>query len=158
MAGKNYSIMKFTVEVDEFWLDEESELAPALQNSIKNEVVQQIKLSVQTQVSNFMDKIMKEEIKGKLDAIVTDLMRDFLAKGTVKGSYSSDPEMTLTDWIKKQVTSQNSTIQDWIKKSVEAQVKDLKVRYDLLFATQIVSKINEQGMLKEDIAKLLLPS
>lgn len=148
--------MKFTVEVDEFWLDEEADLAPALQNSVKNDVVAQIKKSVEAQVSQLMEKIMKEEIKSKMDIIVGGLMRDFLVVGRVKGSYSSDPELPLAEWVSKQVTSQNSVIQDWIKKSVEAQVTELKKRYDLLFATQIVSKLNKEGMLKEDIAKLLL--
>lgn len=148
--------MKFIVEVDEFWLDEESELAPTLQASVKNEVVQQIKKSVETQVIDLMNKIMKEEIKSKLDTIVGDLMRDFLVKGKIKGSYSSDPDLTLLEWVSKSVSSQNGTIQEWIKKTVETQVTQLKTRYDLLFATQIVQKLNVQGMLKEDIAKLLL--
>lgn len=148
--------MKFVVDVEEFWLDEESELGPALQAHIKRDVVAQIEKSVQTQVTDFMNKIMKEEIKSKLETIVSDLMRQFLVTGTVKGQYSNDPELPLADWVKKQVTVQNSNIQDWIKKSVTTQVEELKKRYDLLFATQIVSKLNEQGMLKEDIAKLLL--
>src|SRR5579859_4531038 len=135
--------MKFTVEVDEFWLDEEADLALTLQNSVKNDVVNQIHKSVEKQVTDLMNKIMKEEITSKMNAIVGDLMRDFLVKGVVKGSYSSDPEMPLPEWIKKQVQSQNGTIQDWIKKSVTTQVDELKKRYDLLFATQIVSKLNE---------------
>lgn len=148
--------MKFIVDVEDFWLDEESELAPALQANIKNEVVQQIKKSVETQVTDLMNKIMKEEIKSKLDTIVGDLMRDFLVKGKIKGSYHFDPDLTMMEWVSKNVTGQNATIQDWIKKSVEQQVNALKQRYDLLFATQIVSKLNQEGMLKSDIAKLLL--
>lgn len=148
--------MKFIVDIEEFWLDEESELAPAIQTSVRNEVVTQIKASVEKQVTDLMNKIMKEEITSKLDTIVGDLMREFLVKGKIKGSYSSDPDLTILEWVSKNVTNQNSTIQDWIKKQVEQQVAALKQRYDLLFATQIVSKLNKEGMLKSDIAKLLL--
>lgn len=34
----------------------------------------------------------------------------------------------------------------------------MKQRYDLLFASQIVAKLDEHGLLKEDIAELLLPT
>ena len=34
----------------------------------------------------------------------------------------------------------------------------MKQRYDLLFASQIVAKLDEHGLLNEDIAELLLPS
>jgi hypothetical protein len=42
------------------------------------------------------------------------------------------------------------------KKATDSISKELKERYDLLFASQIVSKLHENGMLKEDVAKLLL--
>lgn len=36
--------------------------------------------------------------------------------------------------------------------------KEMKERYDLLFASQLVAKMSETGLLKEDVAKLLLPN
>ena len=34
--------------------------------------------------------------------------------------------------------------------------KELKERYDLVFATQVVKSLDKQGLLKENVAKLIL--
>ncbi len=45
-----------------------------------------------------------------------------------------------------------------VKSSAEEISKELKDRYDLLFASQIVSNLNKNGMLNADVARVLLNS
>jgi uncharacterized membrane-anchored protein YjiN (DUF445 family) len=147
--------MKFVVEVEDFWLEEE-DLATGLQNAIKGEVIQRIREDIKKQVDAFMDKHIKEVLNEEIKVRVEVLMTDFLAKGKVKGSYTNDPECTVNEWIAKSFKSANETITKYISTATTQQVNELKQRYDLLFASQIVSKLNGQGMLKEDIANILL--
>lgn len=42
------------------------------------------------------------------------------------------------------------------REQAEKTAKELKDRYDLLFASHLVTKMNENGMLREDVAKTLL--
>lgn len=149
--------MKITVDLNDFWLEEEEELIPALQEHVKNTVIRNIGDSIKKQVDAFMDKAIKEEITSQLEVRVNVLMEAYLQTGKVKGQYSNDPEMTITDWLGKKLSDSRPQIQDYIVKAAAKQAEELKNRYDLLFASQIVQRINQQGLLKEDVAKLLLP-
>ena len=148
--------MKITVDLEDFWFEEEEQLIPALQDHLKTVVIRQIGDSIKKQVDVFMDKAIKEEIESQLQVRVKVLMESYLQTGKLKGKYSSDQEMTIEEWLAKQLMEQRTSTQDFVVKSAEFQVNQLKKRYDLLFASQIVSKINEQGFLKEDIANMLL--
>lgn len=147
--------MKFTVEVEDFYMEEE-DLSTALQYSIKTEVVREIKKSIETQVSDFMNKIMKEEIQSELKGRVKGLVEDFMQVGKVKGHYSGDQELTVKEWISRSIQKENGDIHSTISKMVKLQFEGLQKRYDLMFASQLISKINQQGYLKEDVARLLL--
>lgn len=149
--------MKIVVDLEDFWLDSETELIPELQNHVKNTVIREIGDSIKKQVDAFMDKAIKAEIEKQLEMRVKLLMDAYLENNKVKGNYSSDPEMTVSEWINKKMSESRPSIHDTVKKQAELIGVDLKRRYDLLFASQIVAKINEQGLLKDDVARLLLP-
>ena len=66
--------------------------------------------------------------------------------------------MTLKEYILYQIqnnTGWNSPNEN-IKKLAQKFGEEMKNRYDLLFASQLVAKMNENGLLKEDVAKKLL--
>lgn len=149
--------MKITVDLEDFWLEENEQLIPALQHHVKTMVVREVSESIKKQVDAFMDKAIKNEIEKQLEIRVKLLMDAYLESNKLKGSYSSDPEMTVSEWIAKKVAESRPSIHDTVKKQAELIGVDLKRRYDLLFASQIVAKINEQGLLKDDVARLLLP-
>lgn len=150
--------MKIIVDLEDFWLDDEQELIPELQNHVKNTVIREIGESIKKQVDAFMDREIKGEIQKQLEIRVKLLMDAYLETGKVKGAYSNDPEMTIPQWMAKKLADSRSDVQTYIERQAKAQGEELKKRYDLLFASQIVAKINEQGLLKEDVAKLLLPT
>jgi hypothetical protein len=146
--------MKFEVTINDFWLEEE-ELSEALQKAIKNDVLSQIRDSVKKQVSEFMDSHIKSTVDAELKTRVQLLMDDIISSGKIKGQYSSDPEITVSEWIKKKFTAVQSDIKAVVEKQVKLQVTELQQRYDLFFATQLISKMKEAGFMKEDVDKIL---
>ena len=157
--------MKFTVEVEDFYL-EEDELSVSLQTLIKHDIANQINALIKDRVKSLIDAEIRQEVETKLEVRVSTLINEVSANVKIKGRYSTDPEMSIAEYIKfkfnevdiKSKTSEK--LEDDLKKLVKAQsektVLELKNRYDVLFATQIVQKLNEQGMLKENVAKILL--
>lgn len=148
--------MKFTVEVENFWLEEE-ELSNALQQAIKTDVIRKIQDNIKVQVEKLVENKILSVINAELETRAKVLTDEFVAKGKVRGRYSSDPERTVEQYIADEFKSKEQDIKKYIEANAKAQGEELKKRYDLLFASQIVAKINEQGLLKEDVAKLLLP-
>lgn len=147
--------MKFTVEVEDFWI-EEGELAAELQKQIKNDVVNQIRESVKQQVATFMDSHVREVIDGELKARVQVLMDNMIATGKVKGGTYGSEEVTVADWIKREFANKRTDVTTAIQKQVAMQIEEIKRSYDMYFTTQLIMKIKEQGMLKDDAANMLL--
>jgi len=150
--------MKFTVDIEDFWLDDEQELQPALEKHLINSIVRQISKSIEKKVEDKVEREAKIQIENTMYKQIQVKVSEIIATGKVKGQYSSDPEITLEKWVKNEFmdNSRYRSTSDQVKKLATQYGKELKDRYDLLFASQIVAKLNEQGMLKEDIAKLLI--
>jgi polyhydroxyalkanoate synthesis regulator phasin len=149
--------MKFTVEVEEFYI-EDGELAAELQKQVKADVVHQIRESVKKQVTDFMDQHIKAVIDQELKTRVQMLMDELLATGKVKDQYSSSPEMPIKEWITKYFTGKSADIHKSIQAQVNKHVSDLQTRYDIMFTSQLITKMKDQGFLKEDVVKILLGS
>lgn len=147
--------MKFTVELEDFYL-EEGDLNTELKSFIKSEVVSKLYQEIKAKVDSFMDTHVKQVITTELQTRVQILMDDFLAKGVIKDRYGKDSGMTVPDYIKESFNAKGGDIHKKVEQLVSMQVSELQRRYDILFATQILAKINEKGFLKEDIARLLL--
>jgi len=151
--------MKFTIEVEEFWLDEESELEPALKDHIKRDVINQIESSIKAKVEDAITKEVKSQVEQMLYRRITSLVNECISSDKIKGRYTNDPEITLQEYVKLQFTQtarEKAPIDETIKKLAEAFGSEMKKRYDLLFASQVVAKLGEGGLLKEDAVKLLL--
>jgi conjugal transfer/entry exclusion protein len=146
--------MKFTVEVEDFYI-EQGDLAEELKSQVKADVVRQMKDSLKKQVDDFMDRYIKSEINDQVKGRVQSTMDDFLATGKIKEDYGNQ-EMTVEAYIAKALKARHADIQKAIADQVKKQVTELQNRYDMLFATQLISKIKDSGFLKDDAAKLLL--
>lgn len=151
--------MKFTVEIDEFWLDEDSNgFEEELKESIKNDVCHQIKKLMLTKIENEITNVVKKQVENTLKEQIQALVTDVISTGKIKvDSYSSD-EIPIEDWIKKKFNGNcgYGSAENQIKELAKKFGDEMKQRYDLLFASQIVAKLDEHNFLKEDIAKLLI--
>lgn len=147
--------MIFKIEIDDFWLDDESELEPELKNHIINTVVQTIWKKLETQVGKqLIDEIHKtveSDFKGKLDEQI-----EHIIKTQTIGDGEKSP--LLDDWLRSKFNERhgwNNPI-DVLEKRAKAWGEEMRERYDTLFASQIVIKMSEQGLLKDGVFKALM--
>lgn len=150
--------MTFSITLDDFWLDQEEDIEPALKEYIINSVVLSIRKEIDEKVKVQIEKVAKDKVEASLSDRINGEVERLIKEGKVKGQYSNDPEITLEEFILRQFTkasgwgSQQQVIENLAKKFGD----EMKQRYDLLFASQVVAKMNKNGFLKEDVAKLLL--
>lgn len=149
--------MKFTITLDDFWLDEEQSLEPALKEHIIREVTAHINSSIKQKVEEHVTRRVKEEVEKKLFRTIDAAIVTSLQTGMIKGS-NNQTMVTIDEYIRDlfSSTSRWNTVPEQIKKVAEACADSMKSRYDLTFASQLVVKMNQNGLLKKDVAKLLL--
>lgn len=88
--------MKFTVEIDEFWLDEDANgFEEELKNSIKIDVCQQIKKMMLTHIENEITNVVKQQVSDTLREQIQALVADVISTGEIKESYYSDKKYLL---------------------------------------------------------------
>lgn len=148
--------MKITIDVSEFWLEEE-ELEQGLKASIKTDVINTIRKEIKEKIDLQITAAIKEEIDGRMSEIIESHLAEFVRAGVI-GSQNSKGPIPFDQHFKgifESNTGWNSPTQkiaDLAKKFGD----ELKARYDVVFANRIVVKLNENGMLKEDVARLLI--
>ena len=153
-----------TVDLEDFYTDEDGgtlaqEVKQAIASNIKNDIWKKFEKEGLVSFSNQMERKIASDKDLKIKETIDDLFKN---KKIKKSSYSNDL-LSLEEFIIEQLDRNISTSRDFedlTRKLVQDKSKEivqqLKDRYDLLFASQIVSNLNKQGMLKEDIAKILL--
>lgn len=152
--------MKFTVELDDFYLDEDEDLIPAIKAEVIGSVSNQIWNKIRDKVEKSVVDPLVTKIRGDIDKKINDMMMDKLTNIMKSESFKPNEyskEMTFQEYLEKKMNDSGySTLQSTIKNLAKEQTDELKKRYDLLFATQIVSRLSDNGMLKDDVAELLL--
>ena len=147
--------MHIKIDLADFYLDSDDHLESALREHVKSEVVREIwkRISdaVQTQITQQVSKVIEEQVNARVAATVDMLIE----KGEIVRNRET---IKITDHITKLFAENNAwnNVGDPIKRLAESYAKQLKDRYDIAFANRLVVKINEQGLLKEDVARLLL--
>ncbi|MDM1494966.1 hypothetical protein HX089_05330 [Myroides odoratimimus] len=161
-------ILKIEVDLSDIYTEYEEEVS--ITSLVKEEITSRIKKEAYDMFSKEAKEAFTNQVVRKIELdkdlkIQETLKHLFMEKKIFQHNYGGEglKEMTLEEKITKELEctyNTESRFQDFIRKHLEKcteQIsKELKERYDLLFASQIVAKLNEQGMLKEDVAKILL--
>lgn len=152
--------MKFKIDVDDFWLSESSDLAPALKKYIIDEIIAKIYKKIEKKVQDHIELEVKRMVEETLYKKTSLIIEKVIKTEKLKGRHSSNPLRTIEEYIKDTFLYDSgwSNPNNIIKKLASDFAEELKQRYDIAFATHIVAKVNEQGLLKEEVAKLLLES
>lgn len=145
--------MKFTVEVDEFWIEEE-DLAESIKRHVISEVTRSIKESITLQVQKIVTELTNAMTKEHIQETVASEIKKEIETGEIVVYGKRVP---ITSHIKEQFEKNNG----WNPNSHVADIankhgKELKARYDLAYATQLLVSLSEQGLLKAEMAALLL--
>ena len=152
--------MKFTVELDEFWMDEDSgTLDEELKSYVIHDVIMQIKSGIREKIETEISSQIQKQLEQCMYEYIQKEVKDFISEGKIRKSSYNKEEILIKDWIKEKFTGDTgyNNTEKVIKSLAKDFGKELKERYDLLFASQLVAKMSETGLLKEDVAKLLLP-
>lgn len=150
--------MKIVVDLEDFWLDSDESLDKGLREYVKRSIFNEIEKSIKSKVETQITVEVKRLVDENLYKTITNNIKTIVSTGTTKSRNDSKKDITLEEYVKECFNynggwqSFNKVIED-LAKSFSSE---LKKRYDLLFASQIVAKLNENGMLKEDVAKMLV--
>lgn len=152
--------MKITVSVDleDLYINEDQSLNEALENKIKREVINDIWISLKTKVEDQIQRKVSEEVEKLYCKKIQGFISEFFETGTLKSQKNSNERISIKEWILYQfeINSGWNNPKDQIEKLAKVHATELKNRFDLMFASQLVAKLNENGLLKEDVARLLL--
>ena len=146
--------MKFTVEVEDFYLDEE-ELSSALVQKVQGEVVSIINKNIQQKVDDAIRIAVQAKIEQELTLQINLRVSELIASGKI---IKDKQEISIVDYIKQQF-ERNSGWNSPYEQIVNIAKKygdEMKKRYDYLYANQIVQQMHVVGIIKEEIYKNLI--
>ena len=105
---------------------------------------------------------MKTEFANERDKLIMKLLVEVTTEMKIKKDRFNS-ECTVVEWLTKEFTELSindnqfkSFLSDHVKQFGQKMVNELQDRYDILFTSQIVASLNEKGLLRDDVAKLLL--
>lgn len=155
-----------TLDLTDVWCDEENN--GNLSDVLKEHIVWEVQQAVWAEFSDEAKKDFSSKVrnmldgskKGRIDAIVDEC---FNSEKIRKSPYDSKTEVTMKEYVCQALKHQtvdsysfNNKLDESVKKQGADIANELKSRYDILFASQLVAKMNENGLLKDDVARLLL--
>lgn len=167
-----------TVDLKDFYTEEEGqsfseEIKLYISNKVKSMVWKDFEIKALEDVKQRIEIEFKKSKEMNVDKIVKNI---FSTKEIKKSDRGGNEMITLEKYIIEKLESDyfssnknaesvlsnyirsfENKFSDELNKTSNQIGKELKDRYDLLFASQLVSKLNEAGMLKGDVANLLLP-
>lgn len=150
--------MKFTVDLEEFWMEEDGESLDAeLKKYIIRSVSGKIEKSIQEKVEAEIEKKVDEFVSARLSVIINDQLAECIEKGVIQPRCHSIP-ISITTYIKERFLDNSgwSTPTKYIEKIAKEFGADLKLQYNNAFANKIVANMKEQGLLKDEVVQILL--
>jgi len=166
--------MRIKVEVDLCDLYDEDGEGENFNEQIKTAIAWDVKQAVlkdwKAKITDEFKTYVVSEIEKSKTSFVDDTLKELAVNAKVKKRYSSNDMISIKDYITEELQRtqlSSDAVQNFLRKEIKAEenrlkelsksfTDELKERYDLLFASQIVTKLNENGMLKDKVAKLIL--
>ena len=155
--------MEVVFKIPDEWVESETlhealrrELIEGAVATIRKEKYQEIEKELQ-------DTIVKKAQRQLKLAVGKELKKVLSGTIDMKVGYTKMQDVTLEEAVRKIVEETKTDyrgdklfIVDAVEKASTAVIEELKSRYDLLFASQLISKLNQGGYLKESaVAELL---
>ena len=155
--------MKLTVNVDleDFFQNEDETLQESIVRAIETSVIRRLEKDFRDKINDDFYKKIIEKFLSEKDAKVKEIIEKAF-EGRVKKSYSSDDMVTfaeyVTETLKKDLNSPNfdAKIKAISDKVSETAFEEMKKRYDVYFAAQIIEKLSAAGMLAQGVAESIL--
>lgn len=150
--------MKITVEMDDFWMNDEESLSEKLNEYVVRKVLDEVSKHIKDKVETQITMQVKDTVEKSMYRQINEAIANTIAVGKVKSLVSPYEPVPIEEFIKQKFEKETgwNSFDSKIKEIATKHSADMKARYDLLFASQLVAKMTENGLLKKDVAKLLL--
>jgi hypothetical protein len=146
--------MKFTVEVEDFYLDGE-ELSSSLVEAVKGNVVATIKQNIEKKVDEAIRIAVQAKIEQELTLQINLRVSELIASGKI---IKDKAEISIVDYIKQQFEKHSgwNSPYDQITNLAKRYGDEMKKRYDFFYANHIVQQMHTVGIIKEEVYKNLI--
>lgn len=138
-------------------IDLKEEVMHEITRSTKNQVLEKYKGETESKIVERVKVLVDDKITKQIKKDV----EDFVKNGKLK-KYSTDEPKSVKEWINEKFTQESDSYSQTLRKVVASKaqeaVEELKSRYDLLFASQVITKLNDADMLKEGVFQALMAS
>ena len=147
--------MKISIDISDFYLDEDSDLEEGLKRYVKNEAITAIFGKIKDKVEVEIKRVVEKHVLENLSSEIAKAVQ----VGTIKKQQDRDP-ISIIEYVKECVLNSNASSWKSFEKTIEEVVKkfcdEIRKRYDLNFASNIVAKLIDNKLIKEDAVKMLL--
>lgn len=145
----------FNPEEESFELDLKETIRDGIVGDVKRQIIQMQSQKIREQIISETKTLINKSINDKIKNDV----EGFYENGLLKVDYSKE-EVSVQDWIRRHFSLKSNEYTRQLKDKVQLQSKvcvdELKQRYDMLFASQIITKLNDQDLLKDGVFKSLM--
>ena len=152
--------MKFTIEIEEFWLEEDSNsIQDELKSSITDEVTRRIREEIKDKIDSEIKDKVGDFMNARMSVIINDQLASCIENGTIKDKRrSGSEEIKITDYVKDKFLDSSGwgNPDKHIDKIAKEFGVELKLQYNNAFANKIVQNMKEQGLLKDEVVQILL--
>lgn len=133
-----------------------SSFSDAVKDSIIHSVCSDIKKQISTKAIESAQIKSHEAAESFIEKELGAIITHKLLSGEVKTKYNG--VKTIDELIEDHLSASRiqKVLENHINKKAEEFAKDLKARYDNIFAAKIVSSLSKQKMLSPEVSKLLL--
>ena len=151
--------MTITINMDEFWMDEDSSFEESFKKYIIDQATYKAFDNVKKNLHGEIYLKVEEGVREKLEEFMCDFVKQNAEKFEIKLGYGE--VVPLEEGVIKMLSNNANkyamtAIEKLVKGYAEHFVDDLRKRYDLLFASQVITKLNENKMLKEGVFEALM--
>lgn len=152
---------KFEVLIDlgDLFCDNEDTIADVVKREIVSQVVCEVKMRVEKQISDMLDVSIKESIDKHIGTIAREIMiKKFDENAEIKENNYSEkkrPVKELCSLYFAEALGRNN-LENKMKEYCKEIAVELRNRYDLQFAALIVNNLKQQNLLADDrLAELI---
>ncbi len=89
--------MKFVIDLEDFWIDEEDNLEHALKSHIISDVLRKITSNIESKVEEQISKKVQEVVNEKLSSVIDNKFTELIACGMINRQRK---EIYIVDYIK----------------------------------------------------------
>lgn len=144
--------MKIKVEVDlsDLYSEEDESLQEAIKNEIRHQVTAEVWAKIRESVNKQISDQVRTEITEQVRTRTSAHIDDYLANGLLNPG--TPMELKITSFLHDQISNQANwrNLGANLSKVAENYARDVQQKYDVLFATNIVMKLKDNGMLVQD--------